>query len=132
MLERRSVLTFFLLVPAAYPPLQTPRKNAAQPQQPAARAAKLPARAPATLSLPAQRWMRSLSLRDKVAQLVIIKSFGDLPPRRSAAYRNFLRLVRDSKVGGLIVVNRVVNGSVRSAEPYELAAFLNRMQKLAT
>jgi beta-N-acetylhexosaminidase len=76
--------------------------------------------------------MRSLSLRDKIAQLVIIKSFGDLPPRRSSAYRNFLHLVRDLKVGGVIVVNRVVNGSVRSAEPYELAAFINRMQKLAT
>ena len=32
----------------------------------------------------------------------------------------------------MIVVNRVVGGSVRSAEPYAMAAFLNRMQRLAT
>ena len=39
--------------------------------------------------------------------------------------------VRDLKVGGMIVVNRVVSGSVRNAEPYAMAAFLNRMQRLA-
>ena len=31
----------------------------------------------------------------------------------------------------MIVVNRVVSGSVRNAEPSAMATFLNRMQRLA-
>ena len=31
----------------------------------------------------------------------------------------------------MIVINRVVSGTVRNAEPYAMAAFLNRMQRLA-
>jgi beta-N-acetylhexosaminidase len=73
-----------------------------------------------------------MTLRDKVAQLVIVTSFGEAPSSRSAAYRDFVRSVRDLKVGGMIVVNRVVGGSVRNAEPYAMATFLNRMQRLAT
>ena len=72
-----------------------------------------------------------MTLRDKVAQLVIITSYGEAPSSRSAAYRDFVRSVRDLKVGGMIVVNRVVGGSVRNAEPYAMATFLNRMQRLA-
>ena len=46
-------------------------------------------------------------------------------------YLRFLRLIRDVKVGGLILTN-VSNGhTIQKAEPYALAAFLNRMQRLA-
>jgi beta-N-acetylhexosaminidase len=79
----------------------------------------------------AQQWLQHMTLRDKVAQLVIVTSFGEAPSSRSAAYRDFVRSVRDLKVGGMIVVNRVVGGSVRNAEPYAMATFLNRMQRLA-
>jgi beta-N-acetylhexosaminidase len=79
----------------------------------------------------AQRWMRGMSVRDMAAQLLIITSYGEAPSSRSAAYREFVHLVRDLKVGGMIVANRVVYGSVRNAEPYAMATFLNRMQKLA-
>jgi beta-N-acetylhexosaminidase len=79
----------------------------------------------------AQRWMRGMSVRDLAAQLIIITSYGEAPSSRSAAYREFVHLVRDLKVGGMIVANRVVYGSVRNAEPYAMATFLNRMQKLA-
>jgi beta-N-acetylhexosaminidase len=72
-----------------------------------------------------------MTLRDRVAQLVIVTSYGEAPSSRSAAFRDYVRAVRDLKVGGMIVVNRVVGGSVRSAEPYAMASFLNRMQRLA-
>ena len=56
--------------------------------------------------------------------------------RRSACnavadLQKFRRWVRDLHIGGLIVNNRVVQGQVRNAEPYAMATFLNRMQKLS-
>lgn len=92
--------------------------------------------APARRSAPkaasgVQQWLRSLSLRDQVAQLVVVSCYGDLPSARSAYYRNVASTVRDLKVGGLIVVNRVQGGQVQLAQPFEMAAFLNRMQRLA-
>ena len=76
-------------------------------------------------------WLRSMPLADRIAQLIVITSYGEAPSSRSAAFRDFVHAVRDLKVGGMIVVNRVVSGSVRNAEPYAMAAFLNRMQRLA-
>jgi beta-N-acetylhexosaminidase len=78
-----------------------------------------------------QRWMKPMTLRDEVAQLIIITSYGEAPSAKSQAFKDFVHQVRDLKVGGLIVVNRVVHGSVRNAEPFAMAAFLNRMQRVA-
>ena len=72
-----------------------------------------------------------MPLAERIAQLIVITSYGEAPSSRSAAFRDFVHAVRDLKVGGMIVVNRVVSGSVRNAEPYAMAAFLNRMQRLA-
>ncbi|MEO8660783.1 MAG: glycoside hydrolase family 3 N-terminal domain-containing protein [Bryobacteraceae bacterium] len=78
-----------------------------------------------------QRWLSSLTLRQKVAQLVMIPFYGEAPSQRTRAYREFERLVKVSGVGGLIVINRRVGGTIRRAEPHAMAAFLNRMQKSA-
>jgi beta-N-acetylhexosaminidase len=72
-----------------------------------------------------------MSLRDEVAQLVFIPFHGEAPNSRSREGRTFLRMIRDVKVGGLVLVNSANGRPVRKAEPYALAAFLNRMQKLA-
>ena len=78
-----------------------------------------------------RRWMRGMTLRDEVAQLIFIPFHGAPPNSRSREYRNLARLIREIKVGGLILIN-VSNGRVvRKAEPYALAAFLNRMQRIA-
>ncbi|HBY63713.1 MAG TPA: glycosyl hydrolase [Solibacterales bacterium] len=74
--------------------------------------------------------MRGLSLRQKVAQLVVIPFYGEAPSSRSRAAREFHKLVRQTGVGGLILVNRIQNG-IKRAEPFAMAAFLNRMQKAA-
>jgi len=79
----------------------------------------------------AQSLMKSMSLRDRVAQLVIGVAYGDVPSRKSAEYEKFRHWVRDMHIGGIIVNNRVQNGLVRNAEAHAFALFLNQMQKLA-
>ena len=75
--------------------------------------------------------MRTLTLRDKIAQLIFIPFHGAAPNSASREYRHFVRLVRDTHVGGLVLVNWSNGRTVQKAEPYALAAFLNRMQRLA-
>lgn len=87
--------------------------------------------APAPSTSIVQQWMRTLSLRDKVAQLISMACFGEAPATQSADFRKFRHWVQDLHIGALIVNNRVVNGQVRNAEPYAMAVFLNRMQKLS-
>ena len=72
-----------------------------------------------------------MTLRDKVAQLVFVPFYGEAPNSRSQEYQKYLRLVRSLHVGGLVLVNRVRNGTVEHAEPFAMATFLNRMQKAA-
>jgi beta-N-acetylhexosaminidase len=75
--------------------------------------------------------MRTMTLREEVAQLLFIPCNGNAPNTRSREYRKFMRLVHDNRVGGLIVVNWTNGRTTEKAEPYELAAFLNRMQRMA-
>lgn len=75
--------------------------------------------------------MRTMTLRDEVAQLIFIPFSGTFPNSRSREYRKLVRLIRDTKVGGLILVNYAKGRTTPKAEPYALAAFLNRMQRLA-
>jgi beta-N-acetylhexosaminidase len=77
------------------------------------------------------RWLSSLTLSEKVAQLVMIPFYGEAPNTNSKKYRQFLRLVREERVGGLILVNRTDGHGIQRAEPYALAAFVNRMQRMA-
>lgn len=80
---------------------------------------------------PALEWLQKLSPAERVAQLIIVPFYGDAPNPRSRAGREFASLVRELRVGGLIVLNRVREGAVERADPYQMAAFLNRMQRLA-
>jgi len=111
----------------------------AAPNRPPARKAA-PAR-PAVVSKPSaavlkatpivRRWMKTMTLRDEIAQLIFISFHGAAPNSRSREYRNFLHQIRDTKVGGLILVNWSNGRVIQKAEPYATAAFLNRMQRLA-
>lgn len=77
------------------------------------------------------RWMKSMSLRDKVAQLVMIAFSGRSISTRTHEYRKFVHLIRDVHVGGLILVN-VAQGRLQPRpEPHELAAFVNRLQRMS-
>jgi beta-N-acetylhexosaminidase len=75
--------------------------------------------------------MTGMSLRDEAAQLVFIPFHGEAPRSRSREYQDFLRLVRDYRVGGLVLVNWSNGRVLQKAQPHALVTFLNRMQKLA-
>jgi beta-N-acetylhexosaminidase len=91
-------------------------------------AAKVPDR---TNQKIAARWMKTLTLRDKVAQLVMIPFSGHSISTSTREYRKFVHLIRDVHVGGLILVN-IAQGRLQSrAEPHELAAFVNRLQRMS-
>ncbi|HEX3685158.1 MAG TPA: glycoside hydrolase family 3 N-terminal domain-containing protein [Bryobacteraceae bacterium] len=75
--------------------------------------------------------LRSLSLHDRIAQLIVVRGYGDYPPTDNAEYRKFVHWIRDDRVGGFIVAGRIRGGNVISAQPFEMAAFINHMQRLA-
>jgi beta-N-acetylhexosaminidase len=89
------------------------------------------AAAPIFAADPAAQLMKSLSLRDKAAQLISMPCYGEAPSRRSDDYKKFRHWVRDLRIGGFIVNNRVVGGQVRNAEPHAMALFLNQMQQMS-
>jgi beta-N-acetylhexosaminidase len=76
-------------------------------------------------------WLRTMTLRDKAAQLLIMPIYGEPAHRRSAEAKKYEHLVRDLHVGGLIVTGHSMNGGIRNAEPYAMAALINRMQKMS-
>lgn len=78
-----------------------------------------------------RRWLKTLTLREKVAQLVYIPFHGAAPNSRSREYRQFVKLIRDTRVGGLVLVNWNNGRLTQKAQPYAAGAFLNRMQRLA-
>ncbi|MDQ2774194.1 MAG: hypothetical protein M3Y57_04585 [Acidobacteriota bacterium] len=75
--------------------------------------------------------LRSLSLHDRIAQLIVVRGYGDYPPSSNAEYKRFLRWIREDRVGGFIVAGHIRNGNVIPAQPFEMAAFINHMQHLA-
>ncbi len=93
---------------------------------------RLPPAPPVKASATVRRWIKSMTLRDEVAQLVFIPFYGTAPNVRTAQYRKFVRLIHDTKVGGLILLNASNGRTLVKAEPHALGAFLNRMQRLAT
>src|ERR1700761_4905791 len=96
----------------------------------ATKAAPKPKKAPLTAEQrAAQSIMKGMSLRDRVAQLIIGTCYGDAPAIKSAEYQKYKHWVRDLHIGGFIVANRVDHGAVRNAEPHAMGLFLNQMQK---
>lgn len=79
----------------------------------------------------AERWLKGMTLRQRVAQLIVIRTHGNMASARGKEWRNIVRWVGTSQVGGIIVVNRVRRGAVVKAQPYETAQFINRLQRLA-
>ena len=75
--------------------------------------------------------LRTMSLRDRIAQLIVVRGYGDYPPSDNVEYQRFLRWITKTHVGGFIVAGRIRNGDVIGAPRFELAAFVNHMQKLS-
>jgi beta-N-acetylhexosaminidase len=98
---------------------------------PAATTRNTPPPKPARQSAFVRRWMKALTLREKAAQLIFIPFNGAAPNSRSREYRQFMKLVNETRVGGMVLVNWSNGRLTQKAQPYALAAFLNRMQKLS-
>src|ERR1022692_4364439 len=98
---------------------------------PAATSRKSPPPKPARQSGFVRRWMTTLTLRQTVAQLIFIPFHGAAPNTRSREYRQFMKLVRETRVGGMVLVNWNNGRLTQKAQPYALGAFLNRMQRLS-
>lgn len=75
--------------------------------------------------------VRSMSLHDRIAQMIVVRGYGDYPPADNAEYKRFERWIRQDRVGGFIVAGRIRNGTVVAANPFEMAAFINHVQHLA-
>ncbi len=121
-----------VLVSAATPASGASGVKPAPKKQPSRSAAASAASAEAKrATAQARKWMAKMSLRERIAQLVMAPVYGDSPNARSREYRDSVALVSGLKVGGLVVLNRVRDGVAQRAEPHAAAAFLNRMQRLA-
>ncbi len=79
----------------------------------------------------AQALLMPLSLRDRVAQLILASATADVVSSTSPEFQRYRHWIRDLHIGGLIIANSTQNGQVRSAEPYATAVLLNRLQKLS-
>jgi beta-N-acetylhexosaminidase len=75
--------------------------------------------------------LRSLSLHDRIAQLVVVRAYGNYLRSEDPEYKTLVRLIRQDHIGGFIVANRIHDGAVVNAQPFEMAAFINYMQRLA-
>jgi beta-N-acetylhexosaminidase len=73
----------------------------------------------------------NLSLRDRIAQMIMVRGYGDYPPSSNAEYQRFVHWIRDLHVGGFIVAGRIRDGNVIPAQPFEMAVFINHMQRMA-
>jgi beta-N-acetylhexosaminidase len=72
-----------------------------------------------------------MTLRDEVAQMIMAPFSGRLLHPKTRAYREFVKLVATEHIGGLILVNVTQGRTVAKAEPLDVAAFLNKMQRLS-
>jgi beta-N-acetylhexosaminidase len=75
--------------------------------------------------------LRALTLRDRIAQMIVVRGYGDYPAPDDEQYRRFGRWIREDHVGGFIVAGRIRNGNVLDANAFEMAAFINHVQRMA-
>jgi beta-N-acetylhexosaminidase len=63
--------------------------------------------------------------------MIVVRGYGDYPPSTNAEYERFVHWIRDLHVGGFIVAGRIRDGNVIPAQPFEMAVFINHIQRLA-
>lgn len=72
-----------------------------------------------------------MSLRDRVAQLILATASAEPESSASQEFLRYVHWVRDLHVGGVILGTSVRDGQTRIAQPYAAAVFLNRLQKMS-
>ncbi len=139
MLGRRTTATWAALMAACFfsaAGAAVARKSKpAKPAKPTAAKVKKPSAVqassePVSPEVAVSGWLASLSLREKIAQLVVIP-FSGHPFRRSRDESKFINLIGKEHVGGIILVNMADGRIVAKAQPLETATFVNRLQRAA-
>ncbi|MEO8097228.1 MAG: glycoside hydrolase family 3 protein [Acidobacteriota bacterium] len=111
---------------------QQPRATApAAPRAKAKSASKAAAPVRSTEESTARAILGAMTLRDRVAQMVIGVTNGEVFSTESEDYKKYHHWVTDLHIGGIMVNNTVEFGSARNANPYGMAVFLNQMQRLS-
>ncbi len=129
MLFRATLgLVFVLTLSAASPEAEESRAAAVRPANSSGNIASQSRRSATSAGSTA---LRALSLHDRIAQLFIVRGYGDYPSSSDPEYQRFLKWIREDRVGGFIVAGRIRNGNVINAQPFEMAAFINHMQRIA-
>ena len=100
MRVRQFAITFLIALPilAVTPKATRPKPAPLTPDQRAA-----------------QSLLKSMSLRDRVAQLVIVNANGDVYSTKSPDYEKYRHWIADLHVGGIIINNASQDGLVRNA-----------------
>lgn len=63
--------------------------------------------------------------------MIVVRGYGDYPTPNDEEYQRFEHWIREDHVGGFIVAGRIRNGNVLDANAFELAAFVNHVQRMA-
>lgn len=74
---------------------------------------------------------RRMTLHDRIAQMIVVRGYGDYLRSDDREYKTLTHYIRDLHIGGMIVANRIRNGEVINAQPYEMTAFLNHLQRMS-
>ncbi len=106
--------------------LGTGCRHTAPDTPPAAAAEPIAESRTVSLSPSGQRWVRStlaaMSLRQKAAQMVMVRAFGRYEHPRSAAWRRLVEEVRDLEVGGVVVFSSELESLPRMLGELQAAA----------
>lgn len=139
MLPRRYAAIVFALLAAGV--FVASSQQSGEPSAPPVKATKAPPAkskapksakaAPVGDEATARALLNSMTLRDRIAQLVIGVAYGDVYSSESDDAKKYRHWISDLHIGGLIVINEVEFGSARNANPYAMSVFLNQMQKLS-
>jgi beta-N-acetylhexosaminidase len=96
-------------------------------RQPTAREPELPAAA--------ERWveqtLRSLSLEEKLGQLVMVHYYGGFTHAASESYRELLQRIESQHIGGIVVATRAGALGTELSQVYPTAVLTNQMQRRA-
>jgi beta-N-acetylhexosaminidase len=73
--------------------------------------------------------MATMSLEEKLGQLVMLSFHGDFISRESAEYRELQRAIKENHAGGFMLATRVGAFGIERGQPYATAAMINFLQK---
>lgn len=78
-----------------------------------------------------QRTLTTMSLEEKLGQLVMLPFHGDFISSESTEYRELQRAIEESHAGGFMLGTRVGAFGIERGQPYATAAMINLLQKSA-